>query len=159
MIWGMSTETFTLVHVLISLAGIASGLIVVFGLVAGKRLDGWTVVFLLTTAATSIIGFGFPFEHLSPAHKLGIVSLVVLAVVVYARYARHLAGRWRRIYVIGVAIALYLNVFVGVVQAFMKVPALAALAPHRNEPPFLIAQLIVLLLFVVLTIVAARRFV
>jgi hypothetical protein len=159
MIWGMSTETFTLVHVLISLAGIASGLIVVFGLVAGKRLDGWTVVFLLTTAATSIIGFGFPFEHLSPAHKLGIVSLVVLAAVVYARYARHLAGRWRRIYVIGVAIALYLNVFVGVVQAFMKVPALAALAPHRNEPPFLIAQLIVLLLFVVLTIVAARRFV
>jgi hypothetical protein len=159
MIWGMSTETFTLVHVLISLAGIASGLIVVFGLVAGKRLDGWTVVFLLTTAATSIIGFGFPFEHLSPAHKLGIVSLVVLAVVVYARYARHLAGRWRRIYVIGVAIALYLNVFVGVVQAFMKVPALAAVAPHRNEPPFLIAQLIVLLLFVVLTIVAARRFV
>ena len=159
MIWGMSTETFTLVHVLISLAGIASGLIVVFGLVAGKRLDGWTVVFLLTTAATSIIGFGFPFEHLSPAHKLGIVSLVVLAVVVYARYARHLAGRWRRIYVIGVAIALYLNVFVGVVQAFMKVPPLAALAPHRNEPPFLVAQLIVLLLFVVLTIVAARRFV
>ena len=80
-------------------------------------------------------------------------------MVVYARYARHLAGRWRRIYVIGVAIALYLNVFVGVVQAFMKVPGLAALAPHRNEPPFLIAQLIVLLLFVVLTIVAARRFV
>jgi hypothetical protein len=159
MIWGMSTETFTLVHVLISLAGIASGLIVVFGLVAGKRLDGWTVVFLLTTAATSIIGFGFPFEHLSPAHKLGIVSLVVLAVVVYARYARHLAGRWRRIYVIGVAIALYLNVFVGVVQAFMKVPRLAALAPHQNEPPFLAAQLIVLLLFVVLTIVATRRFV
>lgn len=159
MIWGMSTETFTLVHVLISLAGIASGLIVVFGLVAGKRLDGWTVIFLLTTAATSIIGFGFPFEHLSPAHKLGIVSLVVLAVVVYARYARHLAGRWRRIYVIGVAIALYLNVFVGVVQAFMKVPRLAALAPHQNEPPFLVAQLIVLLLFVVLTTVAARRFV
>ena len=159
MIWGMSTETFTRVHVLISLAGIATGLIVVFGMVAGKRLDGWSVVFLLTTAATSIIGFGFPFEHLSPAHTLGIVSLVVLVVVVYARYARHLAGRWRRIYVIGVAIALYLNVFVGVVQAFMKVPGLAALAPHRNEPPFLIAQLIVLLLFVVLTIVAARRFV
>ena len=159
MIWGMSIETFTLVHVLISLAGIASGLIVVFGLVAGKRLDGWTVVFLLTTAATSITGFGFGFEHLSPAHKLGIVSLVVLAVVVYARYARHLAGQWRRIFVIGAAIALYLNVFVGVVQAFMKVPGLAALAPHQNEPPFLVAQLIVLLLFVVLTIVAARRFV
>jgi hypothetical protein len=94
-----------------------------------------------------------------PAHKLGIVSLVALAVAVFARYRRHLAGAWRRIYVIGVAIALYLNVFIGVVQAFMKIPRLAALAPHQNEPPFLIAQLVVLLLFVALTIASVRRFV
>ena len=159
MIWGMSTETLTLVHVLISLAGIASGLIVVFGLVAGKRLDGWTVVFLLTTAATSIIGFGFPFERFLPSHYFGFISLAVLAVAILAAYSFAFAGPWRWLYVISAVMALYLNVFVGVVQAFMKVPALAALAPHRNEPPFLIAQLIVLLLFVVLTIVAARRFV
>jgi hypothetical protein len=155
----MTLETFTLVHVVISLMGIASGLIVVFGLLASKPLDGWTVLFLATTAATSLTGFGFPFDHLSPAHRVGIVSLVVLVVAIFARYGRRLSGGWRRIYVVCAAIALYLNVFVGVVQAFMKVPALAALAPHQDEPPFLIAQLVVLVLFVGLTIAAARRFV
>ena len=154
----MTIETFTRVHVLVSLVGIASGLIVVFGLLARRRLDGWTVLFLVATAATSVTGFGFPFDHLLPSHKVGVVSLVVLAVAIFARYGRHLAGAWRRIYVVSAAIALYLNVFVGVVQAFMKVPALAALAPHQSEPPFLIAQLGVLLLFAVLTVLAARRF-
>jgi len=158
MIWGLSIETFTLVHVVLSLIGIASGLVVLLGLLARKRLDGWTVLFLATTAATSITGFGFPFDHLSPAHRVGFVSLVALVVAVFARYGRHLTGSWRRIYVVSAAIALYLNVFVGVVQAFMKIPALAALAPHQTEPPFLIVQLVVLLLFVGLTIAAARRF-
>jgi hypothetical protein len=147
MIFGMTTETFTLVHVLISLVGIGSGLIVVFGLVGGKRLDRWTTVFLATTVATSVTGFGFPFEHLLPSHKVGIISLIVLAVTILARYAFHLSGGWRRIYVIGAVIALYLNVFVAVVQAFQKVPALKAMAPTQSEPPFLIAQIAVLVLF------------
>src|SRR5882672_12858423 len=143
MIWGLTIETFTRVHVIVSLVGIASGLIVLFGLLARKRLDGWTMFFLATTAATSITGFAFPFDHLLPSHKVGVVSLVVLVVAIVARYGRHLAGAWRRIYVVCAAIALYLNVFVGVVQAFMTVPALNALAPHQTEPPFLIAQLVV----------------
>jgi len=158
MIWGLTIEAFTRVHVLVSLAGIVSGLIVLFGLLARKRLDGCTVFFLATTAATSITGFAFPTDHLLPSHRVGIVSLVVLVVAIVARYGRHLAGAWRRIYVVCAAIALYLNVFVGVVQAFMKVPALNALAPHQTEPPFLIAQLVVFLLFIVLTVAAARRF-
>src|SRR5438132_14171576 len=100
MIFGMTTSTYTLVHVLLSLVGIASGLVVVFGLLAGKRLDGWTALFLVTTVATSVTGFGFPFDHLLPSHKVGIISLAVLAVAILARYAFHLAGGWRRIYVI-----------------------------------------------------------
>ena len=116
MIWGLSTSTFTLVHVVLSLVGIFAGLVAMFGLVAGKRLDGWTVVFLATTAATSVTGFAFPFDHLLPSHKVGIVSLLVLPVAIAARYAFHLAGAWRRVYVIGAAVALYLNLFVLVVQ-------------------------------------------
>src|SRR5580765_1376219 len=132
MIWGLTIEAFTRVHVLVSLVGIASGLIVLFGLLARKRLDGWTLLFLATTAATSITGFAFPAEHLLPSHRVGVVSLVVLAVAILARYGRRLAGTWRRIYIVSAAIALYLNVFVGVVQAFMKVPALNALAPLQS---------------------------
>lgn len=158
LIFGMTTETFTLVHVLISLVGIGSGLVVVVGLLAGKRLDGWTALFLVTTVATSVTGFGFPFDHLLPAHKVGIISLVVLAIAILARYALHLAGAWRCIYVVGAVIALYFNVFVLIVQLFEKVPALRALAPTQSEPPFLVAQLVVLALFVVLGISAVKRF-
>jgi hypothetical protein len=129
MILGMSTETYTFVHVLISLVGIGSGLVVLFGLLNGKRLDDWTALFLATTLATTVTGFGFPFDHLLPSHKVGFVSLVVLALAILARYTFHLAGVWRRVYVICAALALYLNVFVGVVQAFLKVPALKAIAP------------------------------
>ena len=158
MIWGLSTSTFTLVHVLLSLVGIVAGLVVMFGLIAGKRLDGWTVVFLATTVATSVTGFGFPFDHLLPSHKVGIVSLLVLPVAIVARYAFHMAGAWRRIYVISAAVALYLNIFVLVVQLFLKVPALKAIAPTQKEPPFAIAQVVVLALFGWLTVLAARRF-
>jgi len=154
----MTTSTYTLVHVLLSLVGIASGLVVVFGLLTGKRLDGWTALFLATTVATSVTGFGFPFDHLLPSHKVGIISLVVLTVAILARYAFHLAGGWRRIYVISAVTALYLNVFVGVVQAFLKVPALKALAPKQTEPPFLVTQLAVLVIFIGVTILAAKRF-
>jgi hypothetical protein len=158
MILGMSTATYTFLHVLISLIGIGSGLVVMFGFITGKRLDTLTAVFLITTALTSISGFGFPFDHLLPSHKLGIISLVVLAIAIPARYVFLLAGSWRWIYVVGDSMALYLNVFVLIAQLFMKVPALKALAPKQSEPPFLVAQLLVLLIFVGLTILAAKRF-
>ena len=157
MIWGMTTSTFTLAHVLLSVLGIGSGVVVMFGLLTGKQLDGWTGPFLATTVATSVTGFGFPIDHLLPSHIVGVISMVVLAVAISARYALHLRGAWRRIYVVCAAVALYLNVFVGVVQAFEKVPALSALAPRQTEPPFVITQLVVLVLFIGLTIVAAKR--
>ena len=157
MIFGMTTATYTLVHVLISLAGIASGFVVMYGLLTGKRLDRWNALFLVTTVATSVTGFGFPFTHLSPAHKVGILSLVALAIAIVARYVLHLAGAWRRTYAVCAALALYFNVFVLVVQLFEKVPALRALAPTQKEPPFLISQLAVLAIFVGLTIVALKR--
>jgi hypothetical protein len=156
MIFGMTT--FTFVHVVLSLIGIFSGLIVLFGLFAAKRLDGWTAVFLVTTVATSVTGFLFPFHRFLPSHGVGIVSLLVLAVAILARYAFHLAGAWRRTYVVSAMIALYLNVFVLIAQAFQKVPALKAVAPTQSEPPFLVAQLVCMVLFVTLTIAAAIRF-
>jgi hypothetical protein len=158
MILGMSTSTFTFIHVLISLVGIGSGFIVLFGLLTRRRMDNWTALFLATTVATSVTGFGFPFTHLLPSHILGIISLIALAIAILARYSRHLVGAWRKTYVISAVIALYLNVFVLVVQCFEKVPALHALAPTQKEPPFAIAQLLVMLLFIVLTVFAAKRF-
>jgi hypothetical protein len=156
MILGMTT--FTFVHVVISLAGILSGLVVLFGLIAGKRLDGWTALFLITTVATSVTGFMFPFHKLLPSHVVGAISLVVLAIAILARYSRHLAGGWRRTYVISAVIALYLNVFVLIVQLFEKVPALNAMAPTQSELPFKITQVVVMALFVVLGIFAAKGF-
>src|SRR3981189_365082 len=156
MIFGMTT--FTFVHVVLSLIGIFSGLIVLFGLFAAKRLDGWTATFLVTTLATSVTGFLFPFHRFLPSHAVGIVSLVVLAVAILARYAFHLAGAWRRTYVVSAMIALYLNVFVLIAQAFQKVPPLKAMAPMQSEPPFLVTQLVDMVFFVVFPIVAARRF-
>jgi hypothetical protein len=158
MILGMTLSTFTLFHVVLSLLGIASGFIVVYGLVTGKRLHGWTAFFLLTTVLTSATGFLFPFQHLLPSHIVGVFSLLVLAVAIIALYARRLQAGWRRTYVVCAMVALYLNCFVAVVQAFLKVPALHAIAPNGNEPPFLIAQLILLAVFVVLTIVGVKRF-
>ncbi len=157
-ILGMSTETYTLVHVIISLVGIASGLVVMFGLVGGKRFDAWTALFLATTVATSVTGFGFPFHKVTPAIVVGILSLVLLALSILGRSVFHLAGGWRRTYVITAVIALYFNVFVLIVQSFEKAPALRKLAPTQSEPPFLIAQVIVLVLFVVIGIRAVKGF-
>ncbi len=148
----------TLAHVLISLVGIFSGFVVMFGLLAGKRLDGWTALFLATTVATSVTGFLFPVHRILPSHIVGIISLVVLAVAIYARYARRLDGAWRKVYVVGAVLAFYLNVFVGIVQAFLKIPALNALAPTQTEPPFKLTQLVLLAIFVALAVVAAIRF-
>ncbi len=127
MVLGITLSTFTLVHVLISLAGIGSGFIVVYGLLTAKRLDGWTAAFLTTTILTSVTGFLFPVEHLLPSHIIGTISLVVLAVALLARYARHMEGSWRWIYVVSAVVALYFNVFVAVVQSFLKIPAVHAL--------------------------------
>jgi hypothetical protein len=151
-------QTFTHVHVAISLVAILSGLVVLLGLLTGRRLDHWTSFFLLTTVATSVTGFFFPFHGFTPAIGVGIISLIVLAVAIVARYPRHLAGSWRVLYVIGATLALYLNVFVLIVQLFQNVPALKAMAPTQSEPPFLVAQLAALILFVVLGILAAIRF-
>lgn len=156
MVLGLSLETFTLIHVVISLAGIGSGFVVLYGLLASKRLDSWTAFFLITTALTSLTGFLFPFNGVTPAIKLGIISLVVLTIAAVARYPLHLA--WRKTYVIGACAGLYFNVFVLVVQSFEKVPALRALAPTQKEPPFAIAQIAVLLAFIVLTTLAVKKF-
>jgi hypothetical protein len=158
MIWGMTESAFTQLHVLLSLVGIGSGLVVLFGLLAGRRRGGWTGLFLVTTIATNVTGFGFPFDHLLPSHKVGILSLVVLAIALLARYAFGLSGVWSPVYVVCAALALYLNVFVAVVQAFRKIPALTALAPTQTELPFALAQLAVLVLFIVLTVLAVKRF-
>ncbi|MGA6951322.1 MAG: hypothetical protein WBP98_02140 [Candidatus Sulfotelmatobacter sp.] len=158
MILGMTTATFTLVHVLLSLVGIASGLLVVYGMLRAKRFDGATAIFLVTTALTSLTGFLFPVEHILPSHVLGVISLVALAIAIPARYALRLAGAWRAIYVVSAVLALYLNVFVLVAQIFMKVPAAHALAPTGKEPPFLIAQVVVMVIFVVLGIFAVKKF-
>jgi hypothetical protein len=158
MMLGMSLETFTLVHVLISLVAIASGLVVVFGLLAGKGLDRWTALFLVTTVLTSVTGFMFPFEKVTPGIKLGIISIVVLAVTIAARYVLHMTGAWRAIYAVGATLALYLNFFVLVVQSFEKIPALHTLAPTGSEPPFLVAQLVVLAAFIALGTLATLRF-
>jgi hypothetical protein len=158
MVFGMGLQAYALIHVLISLIGIGSGFVVMYGLLGGKRLDRWTALFLTTTVLTSVTGFGFPFDHITPAIKLGIISQVVLAIAIVARYVLHLAGAWRRTYVISAAVGLYLNVFVLVVQSFEKVPALKAAAPTQKEAPFVVTQLVVMALFVVLTIFAAKRF-
>ena len=149
---------FTLIHVAISLLAIASGFIVLFGLIAGKRLDRWTAFFLATTIATSVTGFGFPIHGFTPGIGLGIVSLMVLAVALFARYGRHMSGVWRRVYVVTAVLALYLNFLVLIVQSFQKVPVLRALAPTQSEPPFLIAQVTAMIVFVVLGILAAKKF-
>jgi hypothetical protein len=149
---------YTNVHVAISLAAIASGFLVLFGMIAGKRLDRWTAFFLATTVATSVTGFGFPIHGFTPGLGLGIISLLVLSVAIFARYARHLVGVWRRVYVIGAVTALYLNVLVLIVQSFQKVPALQAMAPTQSEPPFVLAQLVALVAFIALGSFAVRRF-
>jgi hypothetical protein len=156
MISGMST--FTLIHVVISLVAIVSGFVVLFGLIAGKRLDGWTGLFLATTVATSVTGFGFPIHGFTPGLGLGVISLLVLAVAIFARYARQLTGVWRRVYVVAAVAALYFNFFVLIVQSFQKVPALKALAPTQTELPFALAQLVALVAFIVLGSQATIRF-
>jgi hypothetical protein len=154
----MILSIYTLIHVLIGLVGIFTGFVVLFAMLAGKRAEGWTAIFLSTTVATSLTGFFFPVHRFMASDAVGIVSLIVLGLAIYARYPCHLKGGWRKVYVIGAMMALYLNVFVGIVQAFEKIAPLTALAPTQTEAPFKMTQLVVLGIFVLLTIVAAIRF-
>jgi hypothetical protein len=158
MVLGMSLATYTIVHVIISLIGIASGFIVLFGMLGGRLLSPWNTLFLVTTVLTSVTGFAFPFVKVTPGIILGILSLIVLAIAIFALYARHLIGGWRRTYAITAMIAQYFNVFVLVAQSFAKIPAIHALAPTQTEAPFKIAQLALLVLFIFLTVAAARKF-
>ena len=157
MILGMSVATFTLVHVIISLIGIATGLIVLYAMLA-NRISALTSTFLATTVLTSATGFLFHSKAIGPPHIVGALSLLILVFTLLAFYKFQLAGRWRAVYVVTAVLALYLNVFVGVVQAFQKIPALNRFAPLGNEPPFAIAQGLVLALFVVLGWVALKKF-
>jgi hypothetical protein len=154
----MDITTLTLVHTVISIVAITAGLVVVGGLIAGVRIDGWTGIFLVTTALTSISGFFFPFAQLLPSHWLGIISLLILPLVIAARYWKHLRGAWRGIYVAGTVLVLYLNFFILLVQLFRRIPALIVAAPKQTEPPFVLIQLLVLALFAWLGFAAFRRF-
>jgi hypothetical protein len=154
----MILTTLTIIHVALSLAGILAGFVVVLGLLNRQVHAGWTAAFLIATVATSVTGFLFPFHHFLPSHGVGIVSLLVLCLAIWALYGRHLEGGWRRTYAISAVLALYLNVLVLIVQLFLKVPALQALAPTQTEPPFKLAQLVAAALFVVVGIAATVRF-
>ena len=158
MILGMSTATFTLLHVIISLVGIASGVVVVLGMLVPRKLPGWTALFLTTTVLTSATGFLFHSKAFGPPHIIGLISLVVLALAIAALYAYHLVGGWRWVYIAGAVFSLYLNAFVGVVQAFQKIPLLHPLAPTGSEPPFVIAQLLVLAFFLWIGLRALKKF-
>jgi len=158
MILGMSVATFTVVHVVISLIGILSGFVMLARMLGGRGLDIWNTVFLLTTIATSVSGFLFHFTSFGPPEIVGVISLLALAAAVASLYAFDLAGIWRGIYAGAAIFALYLNVFVAVVQTFQKIGFFKHLAPTQTEPPFLIAQFVVLAGFVVMGILAVRRF-
>jgi hypothetical protein len=154
----MSTSAFTLFHVVLSLAGILAGFVVVAGMLGSKTVDGWTALFLATTILTSVTGYFFPVDKILPSHIVGAVSLVALAIALLALYGFRLERSWRWVYVATAVLALYLNVFVLVAQAFQKVAFLNALAPTQSDPGFIIAQLVVLIVFVVLGFMAVRSF-
>jgi hypothetical protein len=154
----LTLHVYTIIHTFISLVAIFTCFVVLSGLLSSKRFDGWTKWFLVTAVATTVTGFFFPFHGFTPAIGLGLISLPILALTIFARYSRQLAGHWRWIYVVGAFLTLYFNVFVGIVQSFEKIPALKAIAPTESEPPFKLTQLVALALFVLLTLVAVIRF-
>jgi hypothetical protein len=145
-------------HVIISLIAIVVGFIAAFGMLQSRPMPGWTAVFLVTTVLTSVTGFLFPFSGMTPGIIVGIISMVFLAVALFALYGQHLNAAWRWIYVVSAMVALWFNVFVLIVQSFQKISFLKALAPTQSEPPFQITQGAGLLLVVVLTIMAVRKF-
>ena len=160
MVLGMSLATFTLVHVIISLIGIGSGILVLFGLLGSSRMPGMTAIFLLTTILTNATGFLFPFEGFKPSYVIAALSLVLLLIACIALYAMKLGGAWRWIYVVTALLALYFNCFVLVIQSFLKIPVLTAIAPGNPPagPVFAVVQGLVLVFFVLMIIGAIRRF-
>jgi hypothetical protein len=158
MILGMSVSAFTILHVVISLVGVAAGLVALVGMFSSNRLGRWTALFLAATVLTSVTGFLFPISSFTPALAVGALSLMVLAAALLGLYVFHLGGTWRAIYVAGAVVALYFNVFVLVVQAFQKLPFLQPLAPTQSEPPFVVTQVAVLVIFAVLGLFAVKRF-
>jgi hypothetical protein len=158
MILGMSLRTFTYLHVYISLIAIGAGFIVVYGMIAAKRVPVLTAVFLFMTALTSLTGFLFPFKGVTPADVLGILSLIVIVIAIIARRRSQTSGVWRGTYVISSILALYFNFFVLIVQSFQKIPSLHALAPTQTEPPFKLAQLITLIIVIALTTMAFKKY-
>jgi hypothetical protein len=145
-------------HTWLSLIALATGLVVTGGLLRDRALPGWTAVFLATAVATSVTGFPLPATQFLPSHAVGIIALATLAVAILARYRYRMAGAWRLVYIVTAITNVYLLAFVGVTQAFLKVPALNALAPTGSEAPFAVTQLLVLILFVALTVAAAKLF-
>ena len=158
MVPGFSLAAFTTLHVLISLAAIASGIVVVAGMLRADRLGGWTALFLALTMLTSLTGFLFPIKSFTPALGTGLISVAILLVALWALYGGHLNGAWRPVYVVCAVAALYLNVLVLVVQAILKAAPLHALAPYGSEPPFLVTETIALIVFVTLGFLTLRRF-
>lgn len=154
----LGLSAFTWFHTLLSLVALVAGIVVVVGFLGSHKLNGWAAVFLVTAVATSVTGFMFPFDKFLPSHLFGVISLVLLAAAIAGLYLFHLAGAWRWIYVVAVALALYLDAFVAVVQAFQKLPALQPLAPTQSEPPFAIAQVVLLVIAVVLIVAGVIKF-
>ena len=160
-IWGetMDSQAFTLTHVAISLIAILSGLVVAYGLLTAKKFEGWTLLFLVATVVTSVTGFFFHRDHILPSHIVGVISLLLLAGAIVARYSFRLRGSWRVVYVDCAVASLYLNVFVLIVQAFQKISFLHALAPTGStEPAFVVVQGLVLVTFLVIGLRSVRRF-
>jgi hypothetical protein len=158
MILGLSLEQFTFLHVFLSLVGIGAGIFVIYGLLTSRRLGILTALFLVTTVATSLTGFLFPFKGVTPGIILGILSMIVLILAIVALYVKGLVGPWRGTYVVSVCLAYYFNFFVLIAQSFEKVPALHSIAPTQASPGFGITQLAVLLIFILLTIRAFKKF-
>ena len=151
-------DAFTLIHTALSLIALVTGVVVALGLAGSCTLPAWSAIFFLTAVAASATGFGFPFDHFLPSHWVGVLSLIVLALAILARYAFHYAGVWRWLYVLGVVLAVYFDAFVAIVQAFLKVPALTPLAPTQSEPPFVYAQAAALVVFAVIALLGFVRF-
>jgi hypothetical protein len=158
MVLGMTLPVFTFVHVALSLIGILSGIVVILGMLRSMRLNVVTALFLVTTVLTSVTGFFFPFHGVTPGIVLGVLSLIALLGAIVARHGFHMAGASRWVYVVCAVLAEWFNVFVLIAQLFQKVPALHALAPKGSEPPFAIAQVVAMVVFIVLGVQAVKRF-
>ena len=156
MILGMTPLTF--IHVLLSLIGIATGFLVIFQMIGGKRLGGLNTIFLATTILTSVTGYFFPITKVTPGIIIGAISLVVLAIALFALYSKKLAGGWRTVYVVTAVMAQFFNVLVLIAQSFRKIPALHAMASTGEESIVKITQLCALVLLIVLGIAAGKRF-